>query len=456
MSKLYEEDSIVGISTAQAPGAIAIIRVSGINAISIVSKIFKGENLQTCASHTIHYGHIVDLLTQEVIDEVLVSVFKAPKTYTKEDVVEINTHGGLFVTNSVYEQVVLAGARPAEPGEFTKRAFLNGRIDLTRAEAVMDLIEAENKASVKMAVHALNGDIERKVNKLKEQLIQQISLISASIDYPEYYDTDSLSKDKILPATIEVKKNIDLILENSKSAKYLKNGINTAIVGRPNVGKSSILNLLTGENRAIVTSIPGTTRDTIEVKINLKNVTLNLIDTAGIHETKDLVENIGIDKARQAIKDAELVLFVFDGSEKTSKEDEDLFQLIQNKKYIVLKNKSDLPQVETNQQFNEAISVCANDSKDIDIIEDAILSKIELDQIMNKDITYISNARQLSKLKEASDCLKDAIEQINNNAFIDCIEIYLHDAWNVLSEISGECTNEDFLDQLFSRFCLGK
>ncbi len=456
MNRLYDEDTIVGISTAQQEGAISIIRISGENSIVIVNKIFKGCDLRSVPSHTIHYGHIIDLNTKEVIDEVLISVFLAPKTYTKENIVEINTHGGIFVTNSVYEQVVLCGARPSEPGEFTKRAFLNGRIDLTQAEAVMDVIESENKSSLRMANHALQGDVQLKVKELKETLIEQISLISASIDYPEYYDCDSLSKGQIMPEIDKIINEIGKIIQASKSAVFIKNGVNTAIVGKPNVGKSSLLNLLLGENRAIVTPIPGTTRDTIEAKINLLNVTLNLVDTAGVHQTLDIVENIGIQKTLEAIEKADLVLFVVDGSSNWTLDDEEIFKHLENKKYIIIENKNDLPKVLQKKFTGPVVSICANSKNDIGLINDAIEKTIQLDKIFSTDITYVSNARQLKKLNDALNCLKEAKKEINENVFLDVVELSLHEAWNSLSEITDVVSNEQFLDELFSRFCLGK
>ena len=321
------DDTIVGISTSQSPGAISIIRVSGEKALEIVNQVFKGKDLTKVKSHTIHYGHIVDKTTNQIIDEVLVSVFLSPKSYTTEDLVEINCHGGLFVTNQIFELLVTLGARAAQAGEFTKRAFLAGRIDLTKAEAVMDVITAENKMALKMATNALNGKISSFILNKRQQLLDIIATISVNIDYPEYDDVIEITNNDILPAIIKIKSELQTTLFNSMSAKLLKNGINTVIVGRPNVGKSSLLNAILKENKAIVTNIPGTTRDIVESSIQLDQVTLNLIDTAGIRQTKDVVEQIGVEKSKEALDRADIVLFVLDGSTSYQKEDEEIFDI---------------------------------------------------------------------------------------------------------------------------------
>ena len=339
------DDTIVGISTSQSPGAISIIRVSGEKALEIVNQVFKGKDLTKVKSHTIHYGHIVDKTTNQIIDEVLVSVFSSPKSYTTEDLVEINCHGGLFVTNQIFELLVTLGARTAHAGEFTKRAFLAGRIDLTKAEAVMDVITAENKMALKMATNALNGKISSFILNKRQQLLDIIATISVNIDYPEYDDVIEITNNDILPAIIKIKSELQTTLFNSMSAKLLKNGINTVIVGRPNVGKSSLLNAILKENKAIVTNIPGTTRDIVESSIQLDQVTLNLIDTAGIRQTKDVVEQIGVEKSKEALDRADIVLFVLDGSTSYQKEDEEIFNLIKDKCHLVVVNKSDLLQL---------------------------------------------------------------------------------------------------------------
>ncbi len=455
MMNTINDDIIVGISTAFAEGAISIVRLSGKGSIELVNKIFKGKDLTKVASHTINYGHIIDS-NNNVIDEVLISVFKAPKTYTKEDVVEINCHGGMFVTNQIYELLVLNNARPATPGEFTKRAFLNGRIDLTKAEAVMDIIEAENLTASRMATSALMGSTKEKVDDLRKRLMDIISIISVNIDYPEYDDVEELTNNQILPKLKDIYGDIINILERSKSAKYLKNGVETAIIGKPNVGKSSLLNALLEEQKAIVTAIPGTTRDTIEAKINLGSVTLNLIDTAGIRNTEDVVEKIGVEKSFEVISKAELVLLVLDGSRKIDESDRELLKLVKNKKHLTIVNKSDLKQVIDLNELENPIIISTSSTKDIENLKNEITKIIGIYDLKNKDITYISNARQIEKFSKAKDEIVESLNEIDNNLSIDFIDIHLRAAWLYLGEIIGETSTESLIDELFSRFCLGK
>ena len=449
------DDIIIGISTALAEGAISIIRLSGDGAISLVNKCFKGRNLNKVNSHTINYGYIIDE-NKEIIDEVLVSVFKAPKTYTTQDVVEINCHGGLFVTNKIYEILVVNGARPAEAGEFTKRAFLNGRIDLTKAEAVMDMISAENNSALKIASRGLLGFIKRTVDDLRQRLLDVVAIISVNIDYPEYDDVEMLTTNQIKPGIESIFKDVNNLLEKSKSAKYLKNGVDTAIIGRPNVGKSSLLNALLEEQKAIVTNIPGTTRDLVEAKINLGSVTLNLIDTAGIRETLDIVEQIGVSKSIEVIEKAELVLLVLDGSESLTDEDFELMEKVKDKKHLIIVNKNDLGLKIDLSKLNHPIIISTNDFNSIEELKSSILSLIRIENIQNKDITYISNARQIEKLNLAKLELEEALIEIEENAFIDFVDIHLRAAWMYLGEIIGETSTESLLDELFSKFCLGK
>lgn len=454
----YIDDTIVGISTAQAMGAISIVRISGEDAIKIVKKIFKGKDLEKVPSHTITYGHIINLTNKQIIDEVLVSIFLAPKSYTTENVVEINCHGGLFVTNQIYEQVILAGARPATAGEFTKRAYLAGRIDLTKAEAVMDVIEAENKEALKIATSALNGKINAFVEEKRKELLDLIAVIAVNIDYPEYDDVEEITNEKILPKLKQITKELEQTLEDTKSAKLLKNGINVALVGKPNVGKSSLLNTLLNENKAIVTNVPGTTRDIVEASIQLKNLTLNLIDTAGIRKTSDIVEQIGVQKSVDAINKADLILFILDGNTNFTKEDEEIYNLIKDKCHIVIINKSDLNQNITLDQklTNNSLKISTLTNENIELLEEKIVDKLHLNNIKNKDITYISNARQIEKLNNAYLALKEALEVINDGMQTDFVDIYLNKAWLYLGEIIGETTKDDLLDELFSKFCLGK
>lgn len=454
--KLFD-DTIIGISTALSKGAISIIRLSGDDAIKIVNKVFKGIDLSKVEPNTINYGHIVDFDSCQIIDEVLVSIFKAPKSYTKEDVVEINCHGGLFVTNKIYEQLVLLGARPSEPGEFTKRAFLSGRIDLTKAEAVMDVINAENSAALKIANSALNGKISTFVDQKRQELLDIIATISVNIDYPEYDDVEQLTNEDILPKLKTIKLELEDVLNNSKSAKLLKNGINTVIVGKPNVGKSSLLNTLIGENKAIVTNIPGTTRDIVEASINLGQVTLNLIDTAGIRITEDVVEKIGVEKSKEQINKADIILCVLDGSEPINEQDKEILNEIKNKCHLTIINKIDLEQkINLGEVDDNVLFISTKNNNTIKELENKILETLNLNNLFNKDITYISNARQLEKINFAIKALDEALTTIENEASIDFVDIDIRKAWLYLGEIVGQTSTDNLLDELFSKFCLGK
>lgn len=454
--KLFD-DTIIGISTALSKGAISIIRLSGDDAIKIVNKVFKGIDLSKVEPNTINYGHIVDFDSCQIIDEVLVSIFKAPKSYTKEDVVEINCHGGLFVTNKIYEQLVLLGARPSEPGEFTKRAFLSGRIDLTKAEAVMDVINAENSAALKIANSALNGKISTFVDQKRQELLDIIATISVNIDYPEYGDVEQLTNEDILPKLKTIKLELEDVLNNAKSAKLLKNGINTVIVGKPNVGKSSLLNTLIGENKAIVTNIPGTTRDIVEASINLGQVTLNLIDTAGIRITEDVVEKIGVEKSKEQINKADIILCVLDGSEPINEQDKEILNEIKNKCHLTIINKIDLEQkINLGEVDDNVLFISTKNNNTIKELENKILETLNLNNLFNKDITYISNARQLEKINFAIKALDEALTTIENEATIDFVDIDIRKAWLYLGEIVGQTSTDNLLDELFSKFCLGK
>ena len=454
--KLFD-DTIIGISTALSKGAISIIRLSGDDAIKIVNKVFKGIDLSKVEPNTINYGHIVDFDSCQIIDEVLVSIFKAPKSYTKEDVVEINCHGGLFITNKIYEQLVLLGARPSEPGEFTKRAFLSGRIDLTKAEAVMDVINAENSAALKIANSALNGKISTFVDQKRQELLDIIATISVNIDYPEYDDVEQLTNEDILPKLKTIKLELEDVLNNAKSAKLLKNGINTVIVGKPNVGKSSLLNTLIGENKAIVTNIPGTTRDIVEASINLGQVTLNLIDTAGIRITEDVVEKIGVEKSKEQINKADIILCVLDGSEPINEQDKEILNEIKNKCHLTIINKIDLEQkINLGEVDDNVLFISTKNNNTIKELENKILETLNLNNLFNKDITYISNARQLEKINFAIKALDEALTTIENEATIDFVDIDIRKAWLYLGEIVGQTSTDNLLDELFSKFCLGK
>lgn len=455
MKNLFD-DTIVGVATTVNNGAVSIIRLSGVDAISIVNNIFKGKDLTKVQSHTINYGHIINKENNEIIDEVLVSVFLSPKSYTTEDVVEINCHGGIFVTNQVLEQVILQGARLAEPGEFTKRAYLNGRIDLTKAEAVMDVIASDSVNSLKMANSGLRGDIKELIDKLKEEVLNIIAIINVNIDYPEYDDVEQLTNEKILPKLKAIESEIKEILEKSKSATFVKKGINTVIVGKPNVGKSSLLNLLLNENKAIVTNIPGTTRDIVEGQVNMSGLVLNLIDTAGIRETTDIIEKIGVEKSINKLDEADLILFVFDGSNKLDEYDKKLMELLKNKKYLKIINKTDLKQEIEEEITKDAMQITTFDKQAIKLIEEKITKFLKIENISKNLNGLITNTRQIGKLNEAFENIQEAIQTIKDNPYIDFVELPLTKAWKNLQEITGEVTDEDLLNELFSKFCLGK
>lgn len=438
-------DTICSIATTLGVGAISIIRVSGKEAISIVNNIFKGKDLEKVESHTIHYGHIV--YEEKVIDEVLVSVMKAPKTYTTEDVVEINCHGGIQTTNKILEILLLNGCRQAEAGEFTKRAFLNGRIDLMEAEAVMDLINSQNDLSRQIAINELQGYGSNLIKKLREDLINIISNIEVNIDYPEYDDVEVLTNEKILPRAKHFLERINKIIEEAQNASIIKNGIDTVILGKPNVGKSSLLNALLQEDKAIVTDVAGTTRDLVEGVVNLGQVTLNLIDTAGIRDTQDVVEKIGIEKSKEALNKAKLVIMVMDASN-ISEEDEMLLELCKDKPCILVYNKAD------KQRVNDGINISAINN-DIDELIVKINEMFEQAIIDNRKDT-LNNERQIGLAMQARSHMEDVLVGIENNVELDLVSIDLNLAYESLKEILGKANREDLLDALFSKFCLGK
>ena len=445
-------DTIVAISTALGEGAISIIRVSGDDAIKIVNNIFKGKDLDNVESHTINYGHIV--YKDEIIDEVLVSVMKAPKTYTKEDVIEINTHGSVAVVNKIMEILLLSGCRLAEPGEFTKRAFLNGRIDLTEAEGVMDLINSETELTRKMAVNELSGKVSKLITDLREKIVALISNIEVNIDYPEYEDIEVVTIDRIKTEVKEMKEELTNILKLSEDGKILKDGIKTVILGKPNVGKSSLLNALLEEDKAIVTDVKGTTRDIVEGSIIVGGVKLNLIDTAGVRKSSDVVEKIGIEKSLSLIEEAELILLVLDSSEELTEEDKFLLDKTKDKKRIVIMNKDDL---KNNNKYNEdVIRISAKTNQGIDLVKEKIKELFNANAFLNKNLTYFTNVRQITLLKQAIESLNEAYQGVLNNSEIDMIEIDLKLAWERLGDIIGANYTEELIDNLFSRFCLGK
>ena len=446
-------DTIAAISTTTGIGALSIIRLSGPESLEIASKVFT-KDLTKVETHTIHYGYIKN--NNEKIDEVLVSVMKAPKTFTKEDIVEINCHGGIATTNKVLEILLNNGARLAEPGEFTKRAFLNGRIDLLEAEATMDLISSKSDKARKMSLNTLTGETSNLIKDLRSDIVGIISNIEVNIDYPEYEDIEVLTNEKILPEIQKFKEKLEKIIKKSQDSKVIKEGIKVGIIGKPNVGKSSLLNSLLEEEKAIVTNVPGTTRDIVEGTIILDNVILNIIDTAGIRESDDIVEKIGIEKSLTIINEADLVIFILNNNEKITAEEKGLLEKLKDKKKIIVINKIDLENKLDKSILDNYIEISAKENIGIEKIKDEIKRLFNLGELEASDLTYMSNARSISLLGKSLNNINDAISEINNNSPIDIVEFHLKDAWNNLGEIIGETYTDELLDELFSRFCLGK
>ncbi|WP_026092564.1 tRNA uridine-5-carboxymethylaminomethyl(34) synthesis GTPase MnmE [Calidifontibacillus oryziterrae] len=455
-------DTIAAISTPMGEGAIAIVRLSGPDSISIAASIFQGKNLKEVESHTIHYGFIIDPDVNKKIEEVMVSVLKAPKTFTREDVVEINCHGGIVSVNRVLQLVLNQGARLAEPGEFTKRAFLNGRIDLSQAEAVMDLIRAKTNRAMNVAIGQMEGRLSQLIRSLRQIIIETLAHIEVNIDYPEYDDVEEMTHKLLKEKSIHIKGEINKLLETSKQGKILRDGLSTVIIGRPNVGKSSLLNSLVHENKAIVTDIPGTTRDVIEEYVNVRGVPLRLVDTAGIRETEDIVEKIGVERSQQVLKEADLILLVLNNAEPLTEEDIKLFTVVEGMDVIVIINKSDLPAkisidgVKKLANKNPIISISIKEEEGIDQLEEAISSLFFKGQIDAKDITYVSNTRHIALLNQAKKAIDDVLIAIDEGVPIDIVQIDLIRTWEILGEIIGDSVHESLINQLFSQFCLGK
>ena len=439
-------DTIVAIASAESISAISIIRVSGEDAINIVNKVFT-KNLLEVNSHTIHYGHIIDL-DKNIVDEVLVSVFKAPRSFTMENIVEINCHGGTFITKKILTLLLSVGARLATPGEFTRRAFLNGRIDLTQAEAIQDLLEASHDTQLQMAIGALKGSVQKLLEPLNEQLVQMISNIEVNIDYPEYDDVPTLTHEVLLPLSEQWLIDIDNLLDKANSGKIVKEGIQTAIIGRPNVGKSSLLNALLEEDKAIVTDIAGTTRDIVEGDIRLKNITLHLMDTAGIRNTEDEIERIGIDKSKKVVEDAQLIILVLDNSSNLTSEDEQLLEMTKDKERIVVYNKSDI------NTLHQGITISAKDGA-IQALIDEINSRY-LEHIKMIENGTFGNERQIALLFSAKQAMLEVNRALKDNVELDLVAIDLQVVYQMLQEIIGNYSKENLLDEIFSRFCLGK
>lgn len=457
-------DTIAAISSAPGEGAIGIVRLSGDDALAIADKVYNlgQKKLSTQDSHTIHYGHIVDPKDGQEIDEVMVSVMREPKTFTREDIVEINTHGGIVATNRVLELVLREGATLAEPGEFTKRAFINGRIDLTQAEAVMDLIRAKTDRSMDLAVKQLDGKLSNLIENLRQDILNTLAQVEVNIDYPEYDDVEEMTLKLLGEKTTIIKNRIDGLLSTAKQGKILRDGISTAIVGRPNVGKSSLLNALLREEKAIVTDIEGTTRDTVEEYINIRGVPLKLVDTAGIRDTEDVVERIGVERSKKALMEAELVLLLLNQSEALTAGDRELLALTQDHKRIIIMNKIDLPNQLLKESLlewveeDEIIATSMMTQEGIDALEEKIADYFFSGQSGEKDATYVSNARHIALLEKASQSLDEVNNGIDMGMPVDLIQIDFTRAWEILGEIIGENAPDELLTQLFSQFCLGK
>ncbi len=449
-------DTIAAISTTAGKGAIAIIRISGKDAIKIVNKIFKEKNLEKVPTHTIHYGHIE--YNKKIEDEVLVSIMRAPKTFTTEDVVEINCHGNILVTKKILEILLTIGCRLAEPGEFTKRAFLNGRIDLIEAEGIMNLINSKSEKERELALNELGGKVSNLIKELRQKILEILANIEVKIDYPEYEDIEDITHEQLSKNIKEIENEIKKILKESQTGKLIEQGIKTAIVGRPNVGKSSLLNKLLDEEKAIVTEIEGTTRDTVEGTITINGIILDLIDTAGIRKTDDIVENIGVNKSLEIIEKSDLVLLILNNNEELTEYDQKLIEKIKNKQHIIVINKIDLPSKINLKLENEKniVKISALNQTGIENLKQKIIEMYNLEQLEGKDLTYLTNARSLALLNQSLELINDIKTSIKLNQPIDMIEIDIKKIWELLGEITGETYQEELINQLFSQFCLGK
>ena len=457
-------DTIAAIATAMSPSGIGIIRISGEDALPVIDRIYRSKyghkKLSLCESHTIHYGYIYD--DNEMVDEVMVLLMKAPHSYTKEDTVEIDCHGGVYVMKKILETVIKHGARPAEPGEFTKRAFLNGRIDLTQAESVIDVINAKNEFALKSSLSQLQGAVLVDIRKIRADILHEIAFIESALDDPEHISLDNYPQ--TLHNTVDnLVIKIDKILKTFENGRFLKEGINTVIVGKPNAGKSSLLNILVGEERAIVTEIAGTTRDVLEEQINLNGIILNIIDTAGIRDTDDIVEKIGVDKARKYVKDADLILYVVDASTNLDENDGEIMELLHGRRTIVLLNKSDLTPLTTAEDIRvhvdkdcPVISISAREQKGIDVFTEQIRKMFFRGEVTFNDEVYITNIRHKTALQEALSSLHLVEQSIADGMPEDFYSIDLMNAYEVLGTIIGEAVEDDLVNEIFSKFCMGK
>ena len=453
-----EFDTITAIATPLGEGAIGIVRISGTDAIAIANRIFKGKNLETVDSHTLNYGHILDPDKDEILDEVMVGVMRAPRTFTREDVIEINTHGGIAVTNEILQLILRQGARMAEPGEFTKRAFLNGRVDLTQAEAIMDIIRAKTDKAMNIAVKQLDGSLKDLIDNTRQEILNTLAQVEVNIDYPEYDDVEEMTTALLREKTQEFQNLLENLLRTARRGKILREGLSTAIIGRPNVGKSSLLNNLLREDKAIVTDIAGTTRDVIEEYVNIKGVPLKLIDTAGIRETDDIVEKIGVERSRQALAEADLILLVLNASEKLTDQDRALLALSDMTRRIVLLNKTDLrEEIEAEELPEDIIRISVLENQNIDQIEERI-NQLFFDNagIVEQDATYLPNSRHISLIEQAVQSLQAVNEGLEFGMPVDLLQVDLTRTWQILGEITGDAAPDELITQLFSQFCLGK
>lgn len=448
------EGTICAISTSIGIGAISIVRVTGPEAINIVDSIFD-HDLKNASSHTIHYGHIK--YNEEIIDEVLVMLMRGPKTYTTEDTIEINCHGGINTTKKIMEVLLANGCRLAEPGEFTKRAYLNGRINLLEAESVNDLIIAKTDAARTLAINNVDGKLTKQISNLREKIAKILANIEVNIDYPEYTDELEVTKDLMHSYLDEINKELLKLVNGSKNGKIIKNGVNVAIIGKPNVGKSSILNSLLDEEKAIVTNIPGTTRDIVEGSITLNGVAINFIDTAGIRETEDIVEKIGVDKSKKTAENADIILFVLNNNETISEEEKVLLEKYNNDKLIVFVNKMDLEsKLIIPENIKDIVYGNTIDINGLEKLKERITEKLNLSNIVNKDMSYLCNLREIDLVNKAYESLKNAQSNLDAGFSVDMIEIDLKSAWDYLGEIMGDSYEGELVDKIFSNFCLGK
>lgn len=456
-------DTITSISTPMGEGAIGIVRLSGPEAVEIGDKLYKGKKkLKDVPSHTINYGHIIDPETDEVVEEVMISVLRAPKTFTREDIIEINCHGGILTINRILELTMTHGARMAEPGEYTKRAFLNGRIDLSQAEAVMDFIRSKTDRASKVAMNQIEGRLSDLIKRQRQSILEILAQVEVNIDYPEYDDVEDATTEFLLAQSKKIKNEIDQLLETGTQGKIMREGLSTVIVGKPNVGKSSMLNNLIQDNKAIVTEVAGTTRDVLEEYVNVRGVPLRLVDTAGIRDTEDIVEKIGIERSRKALSEADLILFVLNNNEPLTEEDRTLYEVIKNEDAIVIVNKTDLErrldieEVKTMIGDTSLIQTSMLKQEGIDELELQIRDLFFGGEVQNQDMTYVSNSRHISLLKQARQTIQDAIDAAEAGIPMDMVQIDLTRTWEILGEIIGESASDELINQLFSQFCLGK